>query len=273
MRVSDTSIYESVKTDVFELLERYPKEELRVRSNKKDSSDNFIYDDIVLYVVDSAAIEKLREYDKLLKMEYSQYDEVNSLKDDSKKKKKKRGKSAVETFSLASIIKVINFDEPCNTYKTFIAESWAQINKRDKVKESLDVEFSKYRNALRANTKRRLKEKKVSPEIEHEILQNVEADIAEAEKERDYIKEHFDELDVCISAYFERAEYAGVHWFIKKKRQQDVNLRKKVPNVLWREDLSEDELVRDDNKLIHFLNEAKRAYGHVFYKPKKDSEL
>jgi len=246
----DNSIYLDASKDVKALLESYPKEKVL---------------DAVLYIVDEVAIEKLKEINKLLSMEYSQHDAVASVGI-----KKKRGKPFVEEYSLPTIVKVINFEQPANSYQTFIAESWKQINDPKKVKESLEVEFIKHKNKIKKFTQQKLKEKGVSEDIKNDIMRNIDKEIREAEKEYQYIVENFDALDVRISSYFERTKYAALRWYVMKKKQPDVNLRKQVPNVLWYRELSEDEKIRIDNELVHYLSKAKRAYGDVFYKEKEE---
>lgn len=246
MEKVDVSVFDDAKKDVSTLLSQYPSEKV---------------EEAVLYVVDAIAIGKLREMETLLTMEYSQYDYNRS---DSKKK---RGRPPVEKYSLSNIVKVINFDNPANSYQTYISESWKQINDRDKIKKNLDAELDKHKHRIKKFTLEKLKKKGVSKDIENEILKNIEGELKEAEKEKDYICTHFDKLDIRISSYYERVKYAALRWYVKKKKQEHINLRKQVPNVLWLEELSVEELIRSNNELIYFLDGAKRAFGDVFYKP------
>ncbi len=251
MGTIDTSIYDDARKDVEDILKSYP---------------SLLVHEATLYIVDKQAIDKLKDIERLLVMEYSQYSaehEASTLK--------KKGRPPVEKYSLASIVKVINFDEACNAYQTYISESWKQVNNREKVKSRIDAEFDKHKNKLRKFTKKKLEEKGVSKDIQAEIERSIEKELKEAEKERDYILANFDKLDVRISTYFERVKYAGLSWFIKGEKQMNVNLRKEVPNVLWFEEL--ENRVRKDNKLVKFLSEAKRAYGDVFYRPFTEEEL
>ena len=244
----DISIYEDVRDDIAALLKNYAKEEY--------------LDDVSLYIVDKAAIEELKNMRRMLELEYNAYEKPSG----------KKGSPKRVPFSLSTLVKVVNFDEPANSYRVFISERWREINDRDKVYDNIETEFIKHKNKIKAFTKRKLKEKKVSPEMENQILRNIELEIAAAEKEKDYILENFDKLDVRISAYKERKKYAMLRWYIKKKRQKDVNLRGKVPNVLWFEDLSDDELIRSNNELVRYLKGAKRAYGDLYYAPLKEKD-
>lgn len=242
----DISVYTQAQREVLELLEKYPKEEI---------------EDAVLYIVDAEAISFLKETKKLLELEFSMHDEERE-----RTSSKRRGRPLVQEYSLDTIVKVVNPDAPANAYQTFVAESWRQINDRDKVFNSIEGEFAKYRNSIRAATRRKLKEQKADKSVIDEVMRNIDAEIAQAEKEKEYILENFEKLDVRISAYEERVKYAALRWYVKKKKQTDVNLRKQVPNALWFEKLTPEEELRANNELVYYLSKAKRAFGYVYYK-------
>jgi len=250
-RIKDTSVYDETKKDVDKLLSQYPQEKVL---------------EAVLYVVDEKAIQELKDMQKLLFLEYSS-SEAPLLS-----RKGKKGAPHREPYSLETLVKVINFDLPANAYQTFTRESWKQINDREKVFSMLDEELIKHENKVRAFTKRKLKADGVPPELQNDILNRIEVEIKEAQKEKEYIQDNFDALDVRISGYHERTQYAGLRWYVNKVKQADVNLRKQTPNVLWFREYTEDEKIRTDNELIHYLKEAKRAFGNVFYAPFSDNK-
>jgi len=250
-RITDTSIYDTVKEELSLLLEAYPKECVLEAS---------------LYIVDGKAIKELLDMQKLLQLEYSQGDSG------SRQKQKRRGAPHREPFSLETLVKVINFDMPANAYQTFEKESWKQINDREIVFSMLDEELIKHENKIRAFTKRKLKEDGVAPELQNDILNRIEKEISEARVEKEYIQENFDSLDVRISGYFEKKKHAGLRWYIEKRKQTDVNLRKQTPNVLWFKEYTDEQKIRRDNELVYYLKDAKRAFGNVFYSPFSKSE-
>lgn len=259
----DESIYNNVKIELQKLLEQYRYDTIKLKGNIKDDAGNPNIEESRLYIVDAKAIEKLKEFDTLLHMEYQEYDNLQE-QNDSKRKKR----SVADRYSLESMVKVINFHAPANSYGTTIQESWKQINDEEKVRESLEVELIKHKRKLEKNIRKKMDVKNLTPGLRADIMSRVEAEAKEEAKEYQYILEHFEELDVRISTYYERIETVYLNWYVEKERQSNVSLRKTVPNVIWFEELNEEDKKRSDNKIEKYFKHAKRAYGNVFYAPK-----
>lgn len=242
----DVSVYDGIKIEVENLLGQYPEQKCV---------------DAVLFVVDDEAIKALHVLSQRLSMEYGGDDTIYAK------------------FKLSTLVKVINFEKPCSWYKTFEAESWKQVNDKEKVLQRLDSEFSKYKNKIKSFTLKKIKDNKIPKKQEALIMNDIEAEIIQGKKKLDYIQENFETLDVRISTYHERTKYAGVQYIIHKKREPNQSLRKQVPNVLWFKEASKAEKVHKDNELVVYLEHAKRAFGDVYFveldtytKPSKEKE-
>lgn len=234
----EMSLFDEIKEEVHKLLEFYPYEKVV---------------DSTLYIVDEELIKKLDTFNKDLNIKYG--DDITAKK-----------------YSLANIVKIINPLEPCNWYNTYKGVSWKQVNDTEKVLLRLDSEFAKYKNKIRKFTKKQIKEKNIPEDKELLIMDNIEDEIIQAEKELVYIKENFDELDVRISTYFERIDSAFLSYVINKKRKSNQNLRKTVVNVLWFKELSQNDKTRTDNELQKYFKFATRAFGDIFYTKKSEYE-
>ena len=232
----DKSIFEDVREDVAAILKRFTVQKV---------------EEAELYIVDKEGIDELKICQKRLEMEY-----------------KPLGEDLFKKFALSTIVKVINQDKPANWFKTFVDESWKQVNDRELVKERLDKELARYKAILMSNVRKKIKEKEIDAESAKRIFLDIETkEFPEAERECEYIKENFDELDVRISTYYERTKYGAVQFTIDGKKQQ-VNLRKKIPNALWYQ--KQEKKRQKNNELLLYLSKAKRAFGDVFYVPKSE---
>lgn len=240
----DVSIFEDVRNDVMELLRKYTEK------GKEDSRYETV-EEAELFVVNRSCMEELMVCSERLIMEY-QY-----LGDDIFKR-----------FDISNIVKIINPQHPAHWYKTFVDESWKQVNDTELVRERLDKELAKYKAILMSNTRKKIKEKSIPDEKAKDIYKRIkEKEFPEAEKLCEFIKENFDELDVRISTYHERTKYGAIQFMVSDSKKM-VNLRKKVPNVLWFEKI--EARIRKNNELILYLSKAKRAFGDVYFVPKKE---
>ena len=240
----DVSIFEDVRNDVMEILRKFTEKE--AEDNKYETVE-----EAELFIVNKECIDELKVCSNRLIMEYSH------LGDDIFKK-----------FGISNIVKIINPQHPAHWYKTFVDESWKQVNDEELVQERLDKELAKYKAILMSNTRKKIKEKEIPDEKAKDIYKRIkEKEFPEAEELCEFIKNNFDELDVRISTYNERTKYGAVQFMIGEKKKQ-VNLRKKIPNVLWFE--KQEKKRQRNNELILYLSKAKRAFGDVYFVPKKE---
>lgn len=228
----DFSIFTEVKNEVDALLSTLPYEQVL---------------EAKLYVVNDEIIVKFRAFQQRLYMEYS-YDE-----------------NVLKKHKLSKIVKVLNFNAPSHSYKTKEDWSWEQVNDEDKVFARLDGAFAKYANKIKKNTKKKIRESPEAKLKENLIMRDIDKEIQENEKLKEWIKENFEKLDVRLSGYFEKSQYASIEYRINKKRVAPTSLRKTVPNVLWFKELEEDKKTREDNELKKYLSVATRAFGNVFF--------
>lgn len=234
----DRSIFEDVRDDVKEILGRYELQTV---------------EEAQLYVVDKECIDELNVCAKRLIMEYAHL-----------------GEDIFKKFDISNIVKIINPTYPAHWYKAFVDESWKQVNDEELVRERLDRELAKYKNILLSNTKKKIKEKGIPADKAKQIYRNIEQkEFPEAENLCEFIKENFDELDVRISTYNERTKYGAIQFMLGEKKRQ-VNLRKKIPNVLWFE--KQEKKRQKNNELILYLSKAKRAFGDVYFVSKEEYE-
>lgn len=202
-----------------------------------------------LFIIDEKAVTFLKECELKLFTRYS-------------------GDPALyKEFNLSNIVKVINFKEPANWYRTFCAYHWREINNKDAVLKALAGELEKHFNKLKTNVKKQFKNKQLSKESEDKALRNINNEYEIALKEVEYIKANKDSLEMRISAYHRRKVYPRVDYKINKIRQTAVQLKKTSLNALWFKELEEDEKHNINNELILFLKDAKNPFGDFFYRP------
>jgi len=240
----DVSIFEDVRNDVMEILRKFTQKE--PKNNKYETVE-----EAELFIVNKECIDELKVCSQRLIMEYSHL-----------------GEDIFKKFDISNIVKIINPQHPAHWYKTFVDESWKQVNDEKLVRERLDKELAKYKAILMSNTRKKIKEKGIPAEKAKEIFKKIEKnEFPKADDLCEFIKENFDELDVRISTYNERTKYGAVQFMIDDKKKQ-VNLRKKIPNVLWFE--KKEKQRQRNNELILYLSKAKRAFGDVYFVPKKE---
>ncbi|KAB7891255.1 hypothetical protein [Poseidonibacter ostreae] len=208
-----------------------------------------------LYIVDEDAINEIKRIGKVLFAKY--------------------GNNAVlyKEFNIGNIVKVINTEKPSHWYRVFSAYHWKEINSQEKVFKNLAGELERHFNKLKANVKKKLKDKEITQDIENEILIEINKQYKEALKELEYIESNRDKLLVRISAYNRRKKYPRVDFKINKVRQTAVGLKTTALNALWFEELKEEEKHNTNNKLIEFFKESKNPFGDVFYRPRKEGEV
>ena len=249
----ETSIYNDVKQDIEQLLKtkHCNKKELELYneiSGKKDI--------VILYLVDETAIKEFKVFKTRLQMEYSYTKKFN------------------QELSLESIVKLINIDIPSHYWKIHPKATWTQINDQDKVRAKIEGEFIKWKNTILKNTKKKQKEKKNSQQAILDVEQKIHQEISVAQKELEHILENFDQYDVRISGYKRRTFALMLNYKISddKSTYLQVALNKTKPNILWFKELSEEEKIRTNNKLIHYLQKAKNPFGDVYFLPKDVTE-
>jgi len=234
----DTSIYDTTKDEILESLQSYKKIEKL---------------DTVLFIIDEPMHNIILEAEKLLIMEYG---------DDA---------AILKKYSIDTIVKHLNKVGSTHTYSLAEKTFHRQINDPEKVKEKLDEEFSIWKNRLLKEITAVLKEKELSPELIEEKRRELKLEIDEAEKELEYVKEHFEELDVRISSFLTRPSPGVVVRFRINgvKKEGSFRLKNSIPNALFLKEKPDE--VQPQNKLIRFLESAKHAFGDVYYKNLKDS--
>jgi len=252
----DKSVYEDVIRELYQLLSKYKTVSLVEENPELDA---------VLYICDEECIKELGVFQKRLEMEYG-YDEA-----------------VLNKFGFHTLAKIINPDAPTHYYKLYSKETWEQVNDQEKVRQRLDGKFSKWKNTMQKKVLEKLKAKGVDDATIARVKADLQKEIADAQKELDYIKEHFDELDVRISDYENRKAYTTVTFAItpkedelnklisvpvsKKKPKEKfgrITLRKEIPNILWYKPKTEEEKLTE---LQRYLKSAKHAFGSIYYKP------
>lgn len=226
----DESIFDSIRVEFGEMISAYQKERV-VESD--------------LYMIDDAAMAKIKEFETRLDMEYG---------GDEKTQKK---------CNISKITKVINPDEVATYYKPFAKEKWEQVNNREKVLNRLESKYNIWKNSLIKNTKGKLAEIGAPSSVVKETMKRVDMEIEEGARSLDYIIENFEELDVMISGYELRKKYGAVQYKSGGKFC-NTTLRLDVANVLW----YKKERSREDNETALFIEKAKKAFGIVYYAPR-----
>lgn len=233
--MEDLKFYK-IKSEIESFLKKYDFKE-HIAGEKK----------AILYVLDSQAISFLKEMNNELRIEYS------------------HNATFYKKHNLSSIIKVINWNNPCHSFRIFNAYNWREINDQEKVFDILKKELEKTFNIQKVNVDKKLKAKEVSLENRNEIIEKIKSEYLEAKKEVEFMIANKDKITARISEYYRRRIYPRVDFIINKKRQTAVGLKTTSLNGIWYEDL-EDELAKNaNNQLIDFLKKAKNPFGDVYY--------
>lgn len=246
----DLSIYEDVKSEMFALLLSLPNG-IVLKKLKLSNELTGDEEDVELYIVDDAIIQEFRVFQKRLKIEYSH--EPTFTRD----------------YSLASLVKVINFEVPSHYWNVHTKPSWTQVNNKDKVRARLEGEFVKWKNTILKNTKEKQKANGNSAEGIEQVKQRIKSEIAIAQLTLEDILENFERYDVRISGYHRRTFALMLNYKLttEGKTYLQVALNKTKPNVLWFKELEEHEKIRTNNKLVHYLQKAHNPFGDVYYLP------
>ena len=230
----DTSIFESIKSEILSELQNYEKIEKL---------------DCVLFTIDSEMHFKLRDYSERLIMEYG-HDE-----------------SILKKYSLGSIVKYLNEDGLTHTYSLNEKTFAKQVNDQDKVKEMLDGEFTIWKNSLLKQVTSKVASKGLKGEALEAKRKELHAEVDEAEERLGYIKENFEELDVRISSFLTRPSLGIVARFRLdgNTKEKSIRLKNSIPNVIYIK--KKEPTVYPNNKLAAFLGSASHAFGDVYYRP------
>lgn len=238
-------LYWKILNDIIEFLKQY-------KFVEQEAGDKISR----LYILDRKAISYLKNMEKELFIEYS---------NDS---------SFYKKHNLSNIIKVINFEKPAHSFRTYTAYHWREINDQEKVFSNLDKELEKSFNKQIANVKKELKKKNISNEVSNQTIYRIKQEYEIAKKEVEFLKNNKDRVIVRISEYKRRRLYPRVDFIIEKQRQNAINLKTTALNGIWFEELNEDKKRNSNNELVEFLQKAKNPFGDVYYimKETKDNE-
>lgn len=206
----------------------------------------------ILFILDRKAINFLKDKSKELEIEYS------------------HNSAFYKKHNINNIIKVINWEKPCHSFRTLVAYNWRQINDQDKVFDNLNKELEKTFNKQKANVETQLKKKEISEEYQKQVLSNINKEYILAKKEVEFMLNNRDNIEQArISEYYRRKIYPRVDFIINKKRQTAVGLKTTSLNGIWFEDLEEEKARNSNNELVEFLKNAINPFGDVFYIMKK----
>jgi hypothetical protein len=235
----DTSVFNGIKSEV--LLELQSCEKIEKL-------------DCVLFLVNNEVHLKLLEYSKRLEIEYS-YD-----------------KDVLKRYSLGAIVKHLNEDGPTHTYSLNEKTFAKQINDQEKVRDSLDGEFAIWKNSLLKQVTSKVASMGLKGAALEEKIKELHKEADEAEEVLEYIKEHFDELDVKISSLLTRPSLGVIIRFrlSSSAKEKSIRLKNSIPNVLYIKE--KEQTIYPNNKLTAYLKSATHAFGDVYYKLKSSAE-
>lgn len=202
----------------------------------------------ILFVLDKRAIDFLKDKSKELKIEYSH---------DSAFYKK---------HNINNIIKVINWEKPCHSFRTLVSYNWREINDKDKVFNVLEKELEKTFNKQKANVKKQLEKKEISEDYQKVVISKINSEYEKAKKEVAFMLKNKENIkEARISEYKRRKLYPRVDFIINKKRQTAVGLKTTSLNGIWFEELNEEQARNSNNKLAEFIENAINPFGDVYY--------
>lgn len=238
----DTSIFDNEKESILQLLNKYKKVEIS---------------DAVIFEIDEEMNNIIVESSRLLTMEYGEQ------------------KNALNKYTINHIVKFLNPDNPTASYSVSKKKFWKQVNERTKVLNRLDAEFVIWSRRLLKEVTSKIKTKNVSPQLLKEKRESLNEEIKEKELVLEYIKEHYDELDVVISAFHTKPSWGVVARFttISDDMWKEIRLKTTTVNAIFIDKKVKHDKIYAHNKLIHFFKKATHAYGDVYFKPLEEPAL
>ncbi|MEA3373707.1 MAG: hypothetical protein U9Q62_08470 [Campylobacterota bacterium] len=173
-------------------------------------------------------------------------------------------------FAFSKIVKHYNPAKPVSRFGLYRQHKWRQISDPEKVRPKLKSELSIFKNIQRNNLEEHIKLFNYSEDEVRELRSSLEKSFLEKEEALEYIEEHFDTLDVRISAHAnDKLIYGTISFRTHDQKQYSRHISKELPNVLYY--IAQEE--RPDNELSEYLKEATHAYGEVYYAPLTEKRI
>ena len=169
-------------------------------------------------------------------------------------------KSDNRLFSLKHLVKVLNAHEICSKYSVDYLQKFPQITKKDSVAKYLEEEYRVWVNSTIKEHKEYIEIHKPDDITVKRMQYELEAKLAKAKDEHEYITDNFDNLDVKIIAYAKAEMYPSISITTESETNR-AHLRNSVPNALW----FSPSAARANKSADTFIKEAKNPYGSVYY--------
>ena len=239
-------------------------------SQEVEEAQREIFSETVLYIVDDRQMTAILALEKKA---ISLYNEQQKLPKRGRKALKKRDYIGKEFFEYG---KILNREHPAYKYSFYVAKHPVEVFDRDKVKERIPTEFSKWKNKEMHALKKVLKERKLTSEQENALLGSLNTKIADEERQINTILENWNDYDVVITNREHCKTYPSIYYTLdltdskasKNYKKESCYLRSNTKNILWYNDARAFRELKADDKIGKII-QTHTPYCKTIYAKKR----